>query len=376
MFFKGLGATVMKTIPSLIFIGGFLGAGKTTAIQALGKILIRRGLTTAAITNDQADGLVDTAFLLDNGFSTQEVAGSCFCCNFEGLLQAITKNIESIQPDIILAEPVGSCTDIVATVIRPMRDKMESKISTLAFSVLVEPRRWLELVDKCGHEISSMKFLFDKQLEEADFIVITKSDTLAADELNKILKEVRSRYPDTEVLSISAKEGIGLEKWLDLVQVTPPGEKWLKEIDYDEYAKAEADMCWLNAQLFVKFPEPMDGNTFTIKVADNLRRRVADRNGHIGNLKILAVRKNKSIKCGTSHVESKPQLEDRFTDSIDHMNITINVRATISPDDMSSVLNGMVDHVKEQDQAETSILYLNTFRPAPPNPTYRYNQDA
>ena len=364
----------MKTIPSLMFIGGFLGAGKTTAIRALGKILIRRGLTTAAITNDQADGLVDTTFLADNGFSTQEVAGSCFCCNFDGLLKAITKNIESAYPDIILAEPVGSCTDIVATVIRPMRDKMKNKVNTLAFSVLVEPQRWVELVDNYDDEISSVKFLFDKQLEEADFIVITKSDTLTMDELNKLLKEVRSKYPGTEVLSISAKEGIGLEKWVDLIQVTPPGEKWLKEIDYDEYAKAEADMGWLNAQLFVKFPEPVDGNAFSIRVADNIRSLVVDRSGHIGNLKILVVGRNESVKCGTSHVESKPQLENRFAGSIGNVNVTINVRATLSPDDLYSILSGTVDYIKKRDQAEASILYLNTFRPAPPNPTYRYDQ--
>ena len=366
----------MKTIPSLMFIGGFLGAGKTTAIRELGKILYRRGLTAAAITNDQADGLVDTAFLADNGLSTQEVAGSCFCCNFNGLLKAITRNIESVHPDIILAEPVGSCTDIVATVIRPMRHKMKNKVNTLAFSVLVEPQRWVELVDNYDDEISSVKFLFDKQLEEADFIVITKSDTLTMDELNKLLKEVRSKYPGTEVLSISAKEGIGLEKWVDLIQVTPPGEKWLKEIDYDEYAKAEADMGWLNAQLFVKFPEPVDGNTFSIKMVDNIKSRIAERNGNIGNLKILVVGKNKSVKCGTSHVKSKPQLENRFADSIDNVNVTINVRATLSPDDLSSILSGTVDYVKEKDQAEASILYLNTFRPSPPNPTYRYDQSG
>jgi G3E family GTPase len=364
----------MKTIPSLMFIGGFLGAGKTTAIRALGKILKRRGISTAAITNDQADGLVDTAFLADNGFSTQEVAGSCFCCNFDGLLQAITKNIESIHPDIILAEPVGSCTDLVSTVIRPMLDKMNNKVNTLAFSVLVEPLRWIELVNKFDEEIASMKFLFDKQLEEADYIVITKTDTLTEDELNKLLKEAHLRYPDTEVLSISAKERIGLEKWLDLVQVTPPGERWLKEIDYDEYAEAEADMGWLNAQLFVKFPEPVDGNAFSIRVADNLRSLVVDRSGHIGNLKILVVGRNESVKCGMSHAESKPQLENRFAGSIGNVNVTINVRATLSPDDLSSILSDMVDYVREKDQAEARIFYLNTFRPAPPNPTYRYDQ--
>jgi len=169
----------MKVVrPSLMLVGGFLGAGKTTAIWALGKLLSRQGKTVSAITNDQAAGLVDTAFLKGSGLAASEVAGSCFCCNFDGLLEAITKNIEEGQPDIILAEPVGSCTDLVATVIRPMRFLEANRLEMLAYSVLMEPLRWKELMEKEDDGISSMKFLFNKQLEEADFILITKSDTL------------------------------------------------------------------------------------------------------------------------------------------------------------------------------------------------------
>ena len=57
----------MKKVPSLFFIGGFLGAGKTTAIVSLAKLFAEKGLKAAAITNDQADQLVDTVFLAGEG---------------------------------------------------------------------------------------------------------------------------------------------------------------------------------------------------------------------------------------------------------------------------------------------------------------------
>jgi len=366
----------MKYIPSLMLVGGFLGAGKTTAILALSKILTGRGQTTAAITNDQAAGLVDTAFLRGNGLATQEVTGSCFCCNFDGFSQAITKSIEGVQPDIILAEPVGSCTDIVATVIRPMLNLMGNKLKPLAYSVLVEPQRWVDLTDKESNEPSSIKFLFDKQLEEADFIVVTKADTRTPDELEKLLNNVRRRCPDATVLAISAKEGIGLDKWLDLMLAIPPGEKYLKEINYDQYAEAEADMGWLNTQVSVKFSEPVDGNNFAVRLADDLRSGIAERSGCIGNLKILAVGASGTVKCGMSHIEDTPQLEGRFANPLANVNATINVRATLSPDDLSSIVRSTVDRFIEQDRAAAKISYLNTFRPSPPKPTYRYNKNV
>ncbi|MEK6238904.1 MAG: CobW-like GTP-binding protein, partial [Planctomycetales bacterium] len=43
-----------------LMIGGFLGAGKTTAISRLAHLLIDQGLQVGVVTNDQAEALVDT----------------------------------------------------------------------------------------------------------------------------------------------------------------------------------------------------------------------------------------------------------------------------------------------------------------------------
>ena len=44
-----------------------------------------------------------------------EVAGACFCCSFDELVATADRWDDA--PDVLLAEPVGSCTDLVATVI-------------------------------------------------------------------------------------------------------------------------------------------------------------------------------------------------------------------------------------------------------------------
>lgn len=362
----------MKSMPSVMFIGGFLGSGKTTAIHALADILKARGLRVAAVTNDQAAGLVDTSFLANTGLTAREVAGSCFCCNFEGLARALDEITQTGHVDMILSEPVGSCTDIVATVIRPMRDKLGDTVNTLAYSVLVEPQRWIDLTTHADRYPPSMRFLFDKQLEEADFIVLTKVDALNEARRQEMTREIQARFPQAAILSISAREGIGLEKWLDLVQVTPPSERWLKEIDYNEYAEAEAEMGWLNAQVWARLPEPREGNDFALNAVETLRRGVADRGGRIGNLKILVQAGGNFVKCGTTHTDRAAILDGRFDAPLREAQITVNLRATVSPDDLSSILRQMVDSVKRDYRAEAAISYMNTFRPAPPKPTYRY----
>src|SRR5438045_1322747 len=104
-----------------IMIGGFLGAGKTTAVARLAEKLRRDGLKIGLITNDQGSQLVDTAMLASRGFSVEEIAGGCFCCRFNSLMDAARKLSAESEPDVFIAEPVGSCTDLVATVSYPLR---------------------------------------------------------------------------------------------------------------------------------------------------------------------------------------------------------------------------------------------------------------
>ncbi|MEP6671237.1 MAG: GTP-binding protein, partial [Chthoniobacter sp.] len=112
--------TPSPTKARYIMIGGFLGAGKTTAVAKLAQRLTERGLKVGLITNDQGRELVDTQMLRAKGFATEEIPGGCFCCRFNSLVEAAGKLTDSTQPDVFVAEPVGSCTDLVATVTYPL----------------------------------------------------------------------------------------------------------------------------------------------------------------------------------------------------------------------------------------------------------------
>ena len=128
-----------------IMIGGFLGAGKTTAIGKLARRLTDQGLRVGLITNDQGRHLVDTALLRCQGFATEEIPGGCFCCRFDALLDAAQTLAQQSRPDVFIAEPVGSCTDLVATVAYPLRRLYGQDFTVAPVSVLVDPIRALQV---------------------------------------------------------------------------------------------------------------------------------------------------------------------------------------------------------------------------------------
>src|SRR5881628_4066882 len=99
-----------------IMIGGFLGAGKTTAMLRFGTHLADAGRRVGLITNDQSSGLTDTRIIEHAGFPVREITGGCFCCRFSSLMEAADSLTRDAAPEVFLAEPVGSCTDLKATV--------------------------------------------------------------------------------------------------------------------------------------------------------------------------------------------------------------------------------------------------------------------
>src|SRR5947208_17022151 len=160
-------------------IGGFLGAGKTTTVARLARHYWYRGQRVGLVTNDQAQELVDTNSLRAQGFPVEEVAGACFCCRFDDLVGQVGRLQQNERPDVILAEPVGSCTDLVATVVQPLRDLYGDRFEVAPYPVLFKPSHGLKILRGEGGGFSAKAaYIFRKQLEEADAIVVNRIDEI------------------------------------------------------------------------------------------------------------------------------------------------------------------------------------------------------
>src|SRR5262245_29230510 len=129
-----------------VMLGGFLGAGKTTALARLARHYLARGQRVALVTNDQAQDLVDTNSLRAQGFAVAEVPGACFCCRFDDLMGRVEGLAAGERPDVILAEPVGSCTDLVATVVQPLKDLYGDRFEVAPYAVLFKPSHGLRIL--------------------------------------------------------------------------------------------------------------------------------------------------------------------------------------------------------------------------------------
>jgi Ni2+-binding GTPase involved in maturation of urease and hydrogenase len=356
----------------LILAGGFLGAGKTTLLWESAKRLTQRGFTVGLITNDQAPDLVDTAILSRSGSNVREVAGSCFCCNFNGFNDAVKSLIDS-GADCIIAEPVGSCTDLSATIVQPIKALFPT-YSIAPLSVLVDPVRVREVLhDKQSLMHPDAAYIFRLQLQEADQIVINKSDSLTKQQADGVIAELKTEFPDTPVVAISALTGEGVEQWLDSVLEERPAGSRIAVVDYDRYANGEAVLGWLNAVVRLRWTASLepDWEHFVETLFASLCNEFRENAFEIGHVKILLDAGEGRIAASLTALSDAVQIRKLGeTHRLDAL-LTMNARVQTSPRDVEGAFRNAVGTASHALVAPT-IKSLHCIKPGRPVPTYRY----
>jgi G3E family GTPase len=274
-----------------VMVGGFLGAGKTTTLTRLARHYMSRGQRVGLVTNDQAQDLVDTNNLRAQGMPVEEVAGACFCCRFNELVDRAGRLEEHERPDVILAEPVGSCTDLVATVIQPLKDLYGQRFGVAPYAVLFKPSHGLRILrnEQGGGFSPKAAYIFRKQLEEADAILINRIDELSPPALAELSELVASQYPSTPLLRVSARTGQGFEEVIELLDQDGNFGQRILDIDYDIYAEGEAELGWLNSSVHLRAARPFPLDRLLTDIVGRLQQAFGEQGLEVAHLKAIGL---------------------------------------------------------------------------------------
>jgi G3E family GTPase len=359
-----------------LMIGGFLGAGKTTAVLRIAEHLSHAGSRIGLITNDQSFGLVDTALLSSHGFPVEEITGGCFCCKFNSLVQAADRLTEAARPDVFIAEPVGSCTDLKATVDYPLRRMYGDDYAIAPLSVMVDPIRALRILGlEPGKSFSpKVVYIYEKQLEEADLIVINKIDLLPPERLEVLREAVQERFPKARVLLVSAREGTGVEAWIDAIGSGEARIAGAMEVDYDRYADGEALLGWMNCTAQVAADEPFDGNELLLEIAHAIQERLTSKGVEIAHLKLTLNPEENGNDIGVVNAvrsERQAEVSHRLDEPLEAGELIVNLRAEGDPELLRSVTLEAFEAARRNRCLSLDVEHLEQFRPGRPTPTHR-----
>jgi G3E family GTPase len=351
---------------TLILVGGFLGAGKTTLLLRAARLLAERGLRVGLVTNDQGEDLVDTALAAWQELPVVEVAGGCFCCRFPDLIKALRQLQKSVNPDVILAEPVGSCTDLAATVLRPLVGYYPGQFQLAPLTVLVEPGR------RVRDFPSAVDYLYYRQLAEAEIVVLNKLDGLDADQRRGRLEELKNAYPTAHLMGISARTGEGVAEWLEAALARPSSVAQALELDYARYADAEACLGWLNAKGAIHSSAPFSATAWVEALLHMLEDTFARQDAPIAHIKVQMNTPSTAIKASLTQAGTPISWDIWAADTATvQAQFIVNARVNTDPRTLSQAVRQAVEALTPRPDFRCDFTHFECFSPLPPQPTHR-----
>ena len=169
---------------------GFLGAGKTTLIR---KLIAEAyaGEKLVLIENEFGEIAIDGGFLKDAGVEITEMNSGCICCTLVGdFTKALRQVMDDFAPDRILIEPsgVGKLSDVARAVERVDGAVIGSRVTVVD-------------AGKAKMYMRNFGEFFNDQVENADLIVLSRTDIVPAEKVVAASELLRTLNPDARLIS-------------------------------------------------------------------------------------------------------------------------------------------------------------------------------
>ena len=206
-------------------ISGFLGAGKTTLIKKLlGGAF--EGEKVVLLENEYGEVGIDGGFMKDSGIQITELNSGCICCTLVGdFTKALAELIDTYHPDRIIIEPsgVGKLSDIRKVVM----DAAETHEVELKGCATVAD------VSKCRLYMKNFGEFFNDQIESAETIILSRTQTASADRIEKAVALLRERNERARIVTTPWDE-LDAAKMLETIE-TPDFLLTVEELFHDDH---------------------------------------------------------------------------------------------------------------------------------------------
>ncbi|MCD8117103.1 MAG: GTP-binding protein [Oscillospiraceae bacterium] len=174
----------------ILIISGFLGAGKTTFIQALAS---RTGRDFAVYENELGQRNIDGEALRREELSIWESTENCVCCTGQAdLASAVLTISNALDPEYLVVEPSGAAR--LSGVLEAIGRVCYDRISLLRPITLVDSRSF-------ASQRRSAQELWEDQVRAAGTILCTKGESLQPEEQARLAALLARRNPKAEIFT-------------------------------------------------------------------------------------------------------------------------------------------------------------------------------
>jgi len=292
--------------------------------------------------------------------------------------ESALRALEAEPTDVFIAEPVGSCTDLVATVTYPLRRIYGDSFLIAPVSVLVDPVRAARVLglESGGTFSEKVIYIYKKQIEEADIIVINKVDLLAPSRIEELRAALAQNFPRAEIVAVSSREETNLEAWFAKLESGEQTARAAMEVDYDVYADGEALLGWFNATVQLTATTAFDAESVITRLARSIQEHLKAQHAEVAHLK-MTYSPDEALAGEIAAVnlvrnDFVPELSLKLQDTSKSGQLIINLRAENAPDALATTVREALAALEVNvPTLKADLHHLEHFRPGRPTPTHR-----
>lgn len=348
-----------------LILGGFLGAGKTTLAVNLAKAMKdQHDRSVAIITNDQGDVLVDTEYTKDSGFNVQEVLGGCFCANFDEFVHNARSLVSMGRPDVIIAEPIGTSTNILASVVAPLKSLYPDEFDVAPLCVVVDCLRALSHLDGGGSE----GLIPSHQLKEAEVVILSKADRVNQDQMSRIREEIVRTVPEAEIIETSSLDLRNMGAIMDMALSDRKSDKLPVGDENKRFAFEKARLGWYSSTYRIRSEDRVDMYSLITETMKAVAKEYEPRN--IAHVKMVLSSESAAAKM--SLVQESMQVDgihgSRYFTGEGRM--VLNARVESPPVKLETVMRRIVAEMAEKHSLDLENETESCFSPRPESPSH------
>ena len=266
---------------------------------------------------------------------------------------------------------MGSCADIVATVVKPLLKFGNPRVQPSTYSVFVDSRLLLRRVEGLALPFSEdVVYIFYKQIEEAGLLVLNKADLLPADGRKHLAEWAEGREQGCPWKFQNSLSNESVISWVDALQggaVVPQGAL---KINYDRYSRGETQMAWLDETLSLDIPGG-EGRQVVMAIIEALLAGLSNEQAAIGHLKFILESGGVSTKLSFTSLED-PNWRGTLPRGLGHeIRVLVNMRAELEAERLRQILQAALHRTAEIFDFRYEESHVDFFHPAPPKPTHR-----
>ena len=354
----------------MLVLGGYLGAGKTTLAVNMARTMKEKyDKSVAIITNDQGDVLVDTEYSRDAGFDTKEIMGGCFCTNFDRFVSSARTLVMDGKPDVIIAEPIGSSTNIMSSVVAPLRSLYPDEFSVAPLMVVVDCVRALGILsqDKVRSE-DTVDLIPAHQIRDAEIVILSKTDLVDKDTIAKIRVEVDKLLPGCRIIETSSQDLRNIGDIIDIVLSDELSVKAPIAENNRGFAFEKAKLGWYSGTYNIKPTDDLD----MYSLASDLMKGVAKEYGAESIVHVKVMLEAEDAACKMSLVQQNMQVDgivgSRYMRKPGQL--VLNARVISPPKKLEEVMRGIMDAALKTYPFEAEKVNEKCFMPKPESPSH------